>query len=380
MNSIRPPARRFLVLLALVGGLLATVSCEKHGQPFVPVRPGGPDSTLVDGLEEGRWVAKKSPYYAISPITVLAGRTLVIEPGVTVIFTRSEYGMTIRGQLLAVGKRDSLITFRQTLRQGVTPLPGEWVGLSFEGAGSRGSRVEFANLRYAQTAIRAIDSDLTLRSLGLSSAEFDAVRAVRSHLNVVDCTVANNGRHGILLEECEDPLYRVRLDHLNIGFNLGAGIWAVSSSLTATRCDIKNNGQEGGAVINAQSAGVHFEGLAGAAPPNLKRCNIEFNQPCDLRNIMLAQISVQADSNYWGAVSRDEMDFFSDGRKDRCNFNVRLICDGLDSLTSEIPTVHFCHWSDAFFPNFSSSGQSPDWGFPVPLHDADPALRPRRIR
>lgn len=369
MNSIRRPARNLLLLGALLGILFAASSCEKRGDPFVPIRPGGPDSTLVEGLEEGRWVAKKSPYYAVSPITVLAGRKLIIDPGVTVIFTRKEYGMTIQGQLLAVGKRDSLITFRQTFRQGVTPLPGEWNGLSFFGAGSRGSRVEFANLRYAQSPVRAFDSEVTLRSLTLSNAEFDGVRAVRSDLEMVDCTVANNGRHGIFLEECEDPAYRVRLDHLNIGFNRGAGVWAASSSCVATRCDIKNNGRDGGPAVTALSSGAHFEGLAGAAPPILRRCNIELNRPCDLRNIMQADIAVLADSNYWGAVTRDEMDFLSGGRKDRCNFNVRLICDSLDSLTAEIPTVRFCGWADTFFPNFSSSGQSPTWDPPVPRHE-----------
>lgn len=358
-----PPAaarRPVLAGLLLALGLTAALSaCENHGKPFVPITPHGPDSTLVDGLEEGRWTAKKSPYYAMSPIRVLAGRRLIIDPGVSVVFTKPEYGMLIEGTLLAVGKPDSFITFRPTFRSNTNPLPGQWGEIAFRN--SAGSRIEFARLRYGKRGVRLDGSTLELRGCYLSNNLLDGVQATRSNLTMTDCEMGSNGRHGIFLDGCEAPLYSVRLEHLNIGYNQGAGIWAASSSYLLRRSDIKNNGQEGTPLLNAGSSGLHFEGLAGLTPPTLRQCNLDANRPCDLRNIMGSGLMVQADSNYWGPTTTEELVIRSGGRKDRCNFNLRAVCDGLDSLSTDVTTVNVCHWSDLFIPNFSGSGQAPAW-------------------
>lgn len=370
MNSMPPteprtaPRRRARALLA---GLLAATgltlafltACEHHGKPFVPITPHGPDSTLVDGLEEGHWVAKKSPYYAMSSIRVLAGRQLIIDPGVTVVFTKPDYGMVIEGKLLAVGKPDSVIVFRPTFRSGTTPQPGEWGEIVFRN--SRDNRLDYARIRYARRGIRLDGSSLTMRGVMLSANLIDGVQATRSNLTMTDCEVSTNGRHGLFLDGCENPPYVVRLEHLNIGYNLGAGIWATNSSLLLLRSDVKNNGQEGTPELNGNSSGLHFEGLAGLVLPTLHRCNLDANRPCDLRNIMGSELTVQADSNYWGITTTQELVVRSGGRKDNCNFNLRAVCDGLDSLFTSGPTVNVCQWADTFYPNFSGSGQAPNW-------------------
>lgn len=357
-----PPAGRLRLLAAalLVVTLAGLSACENHGKPFVPITPHGPDSTLVDGLEEGRWVAKKSPYYVMSPIRVLPGRQLVIDPGVTVVFTRPQYGMLIEGKLLAVGRPESLIAFRPTFRTGATPQPGEWDEIVFRN--STGSRVEYARLRYARRPIHLENSTVALRGVTIGASLLDGVQASRSNLTMTDCEVATNGRHGIFLDGCESPTYSVRLEHLNIGYNTGAGIWALNSSLQLLRSDVKNNGQDGTPAEAGNSSGLHFEGLAGLAPPTLHRCNIESNRPCDLRNVMGSEIQVRADSNYWGQATTQELVLRSGGHRDDCYFNLRAVCDGLDSLTTSSTTVYTCHWADTFFPNFSGSGQAPSWG------------------
>src|SRR5512140_13625 len=99
---------------ALAFGILAG-SCAHRGEPFEPVHPSGNDSTKVYGSEYGRWVKKKSPYYVTKSVLVPEGRTLIIEPGVTVVFTKTGQNLAVKGTLLAVGKPDSIILFRPTI-------------------------------------------------------------------------------------------------------------------------------------------------------------------------------------------------------------------------------------------------------------------------
>jgi hypothetical protein len=88
--------------------------------------------------------------------------TLVIEPGVIVMFT-SDDGPTMQlsgsGLLLAVGTGEMPITFTSWRDDGVigdvnddgavtTPLPGDWEGVDLGGS-QNGSRVEYARFHYA---------------------------------------------------------------------------------------------------------------------------------------------------------------------------------------------------------------------------------------
>ncbi len=58
----------------------------------------------------GVWAFYGSPYMINVDIEVPDGQTLIIDPGVEVIFTQQKK-FIIKGQLLAIGKEDSIITF-----------------------------------------------------------------------------------------------------------------------------------------------------------------------------------------------------------------------------------------------------------------------------
>ena len=83
-------------------------------------------STTVPGGEvSGTWDQDGSPYLVEGDITIAAGQTLTIDPGVEVIF-QSWYKLTVHGVLNAVGASDAQILFTAT-----PPGPGEpgWVGI-----------------------------------------------------------------------------------------------------------------------------------------------------------------------------------------------------------------------------------------------------------
>ncbi|HEX7880335.1 MAG TPA: right-handed parallel beta-helix repeat-containing protein [Candidatus Eisenbacteria bacterium] len=342
---------------------LAFAACTKQGEPFMPARPGQVDSTKVEGSEWGHWTADNDPYYAIKSIVVPANRTLTIDPGVLVIFTRAGLTFTVKGTLIAPGKPDSLINFRPNANRGVPPVAGDFGGVVFEG-GSIGRLTGF-RVQYGTTGIKATGSDLEMDNCFISNHLQYGITAARTRLVLRNSTLSNCGLNGLDLNECDSPTYPVEIEHCNIGNNRYAGIWAVNSSLVARRTDIRNNGDEGDPDF---SAGIHFEGLPGIDPPIFRQCNINQNLPCDLRNEMPTGIVVSADSNWWGPPTTDEMEFLSnpvvppDPNKNNCSFNVRQICDGLDDPLGGASGVRFCLWLDAPAPNFASSSMAPGAG------------------
>jgi len=65
---------------------------------------------ISGGPVSGTWASGCSPYKISGDIFVPNGQTLTIEPGTRVVFT-GHYQFNVRGQLLAIGTQDSMITF-----------------------------------------------------------------------------------------------------------------------------------------------------------------------------------------------------------------------------------------------------------------------------
>ena len=100
------------------------------------------NATVIDGGSvSGKWTKADSPYQVNGDITVAAGTTLEIEPGVTVAFG-GNVGLTINGQLLAEGtKDDNIVCTRQSTNN--------WMGLIFSAAGENESIVKYASIEYS---------------------------------------------------------------------------------------------------------------------------------------------------------------------------------------------------------------------------------------
>jgi hypothetical protein len=351
--------------------LLLASACAHQGEPFVPIRPSVPESTLVEGPQEGRWTRKKSPYYVVKSILVVRNRTLTIEPGVSIVFTKKGLNLNVEGKLLAVGKPESLITFRATIPAGGVANPGDWGSVFLTGTGHRVNHVRFL---HSTTPLQVTDGEVTVENTTLSNALSHGITAHRSSLTLRNCTIANNGAHGIDLDFCEDPINSVLIDHCNIGFNAFAGIWSSFSTALIVRSDIKNNGgscQGGEDEEQMVCAGAHFEGTPGVQLPFFRMCNLENNIPVDIRNMMVSDLTVSADSTWWGSATTWNMDNLSTPDpqvppdKRNCFFNLPNFYDGYDTQSQQY--VRFCYWRDAPWPNFSSSAPSSiSWGAPSP--------------
>jgi len=120
------------------------------------------------------WTAAGSPYIISNNLTVVAGVTLTIEPGVTLLFDQGR-GMTISGRLLAEGTEELPITF--TRNAGAAT----WTQLTFT-ANNSTSLIAHANMSFfSASAIEATGTALHL----------DSIRWTDSTVQVVDLHTAS---------------------------------------------------------------------------------------------------------------------------------------------------------------------------------------------
>ena len=92
-------------------------------------------ATNVSGIisADTTWTAANSPYVMTGNVSVNAGVTLTIEPGVTVQGNAAARTLIVNGSLSAVGTESAGITFTSTSDS----APGQWTGVTFNsGAGT----------------------------------------------------------------------------------------------------------------------------------------------------------------------------------------------------------------------------------------------------
>ncbi len=103
-----------------------------------------PDTTTVSGQVSGVWTFANSPYAVVGEVTVPAGCTLVIEPGVEIRF-RGSYRFVVSGLLKAVGTEDDSIFFTRD-----QPIEGhKWKGIRFISA-TAGCSLAYAVVEYVK--------------------------------------------------------------------------------------------------------------------------------------------------------------------------------------------------------------------------------------
>jgi parallel beta-helix repeat protein len=113
----------------MMDGVEATVKALIFFAVAAGVATARPDTTQVSGNVSGVWDDTLGPYAVVGEVTVPAGETLIIRPGVEVRF-RGRYHLTVNGVLLAQGAESDSVVFTRD-------QPTEehkWKGIRFENA------------------------------------------------------------------------------------------------------------------------------------------------------------------------------------------------------------------------------------------------------
>lgn len=179
---IPTPSRDRLTLIVTSCSLLMTIAAGAAATDI----PGGP----VSGL----WDAAGSPYHVLGDITVPAGLTLTIAPGVEVEFGGA-YRLTAQGTLLAVG----------TSSDSIAIAGSGWSGIRLESPTTT-SRLEFCRIGGADTGVASIDAPLEITDCLFH----DHVTAVRvfgvgnpspATVSIRSSTIQTCQQHGIFIVE-----------------------------------------------------------------------------------------------------------------------------------------------------------------------------------
>jgi parallel beta-helix repeat protein len=83
------------------------------------------DTIVPEGLVDGIWKVESSPYIVQGPISVADGNSLIIEPGVVVLFETG--GLNVYGTMMAGGDVNDPIIFTSAADE---PNAGDWSGIS----------------------------------------------------------------------------------------------------------------------------------------------------------------------------------------------------------------------------------------------------------
>lgn len=192
---------------------------------------------------EGTWTRQNSPYNIYNTITVPAGKTLTIQPGVQVLFF-GRYTLNVNGSLLARGTAADSIIFDQWDDK------SSWHSIRIENvaADSDSTILEYCRIAHAYY----IDGDVTINGgNAVLVKNFDKVRvsnclirnnkggrgagvyAERANIKINDNVIRNNAvaQYGAgIYVEAGSPLIRGNRIEKNYGGDVAGGIWLSASN------------------------------------------------------------------------------------------------------------------------------------------------------
>jgi len=252
------------------------------------------DTLVPAGNVSGTWSLGESPYLVQGDITVPAGESLDLEPGV-VVHVEDGHQIRVLGNLTAVGQEAAPILFSG-------PASGQsWRGLLIEGETAAADLehciVENANLAWNYEeggGINCLDGSLELRhSLIRNNDSFlggAGVFARNADLVISDCDIGNNHTGGtnsatgggIFTENCQVEIADSRIhDNQVITSNSfgatnsrGGGLALLNATGSVERCIIDGNYiTHSGTATESAGAGVYING----GGPTLRGNTIEGN-------------------------------------------------------------------------------------------------------
>lgn len=224
------------------------------------------------GNVSGTWITSGSPYLIEGEISIAAGQTLTIEPGVLVEF-QAHYKLNVNGHLLAVGTENDSICFTIDDTTGFSNLlvpDGGWHGIRFGNAapGNDTSRISFCRLEWGKAvgslpdnnggaiAVESYNNLVISNSLithSIAAFAGGGIAISNSDIIVRDNTFYQNGAGfacgGIAISSCDPLIVNNKIDN-NVALSSGGGL-GLNNSANPDILDniiVNNSAKYGGGI------------------------------------------------------------------------------------------------------------------------------------
>lgn len=194
-----------------LAGLLLQLACGDLGATT------NVSGTVYDG-SGGPWTLAGSPYRVTGDVTVPAGQTLTVEPGVVVKFNWGAIDLIVNGTLSAVGNAGARIYFTSDRDDSVggdtngdgntLPYPDLWGCLRFT-ATSGGGALDYAEVRYGgwstDGGIWIEGGQVSVTNSVLRDIAGSGIRVQNSNPTLTDNEYANNTWAAVSMDLASDP-------------------------------------------------------------------------------------------------------------------------------------------------------------------------------
>ena len=310
--------RRKLVLACMIVGqaiLYLGLAPQAFGATYLPATTYTTDRT---------WTAAGSPYVLNGDLTVAAGATLTLEPGVVVKLNGSYRSISVKGKIVARGTPTNgiLITSAQDDSQqaggdtngdgsATTAAPGQWYQLWIQ---SGGSAFEYVEIRYGALgsggtygygAVNISAGTSTFNKVYVHDNQYSGIRvfpfaSATAGADVTESLLSKNGTGIAALNGRVNVTGSHLVENKDDGLFFNMTSTYADAPSTATNNEIARNGRYGVNIWNDNR-------LASASYPTGHRNNILGNNTTNLSNQpWQIQISsgthpdVSWENNYWG--------------------------------------------------------------------------------
>ncbi len=187
------------------------------------------------------WDLVNSPYEVTGNVTVEAGVTLTLEPGVTVSFTNNNFDLTIEGTLIADGTPADSIYFQNSLAT---------IFITSTSTGSIIDHARFDNMGVFNIAALHVSSSTNISHSKFVDCEVGITVAAGASPSIQNCTIISSNDYGIRIDNGSPSISDVVIDGDKDVHSSSGGIWIQNGSPNISTSTFSNIGNNGGIWVN----------------------------------------------------------------------------------------------------------------------------------